>query len=157
MTREETVLLTRYVRACCPQQAIDKYTPDAWHDLLGDLELADCRAAVGTIARQQPFVAPSEIRAHIHAHPQAPGPHSQACRSRSCRECVWSWCSCTCHGQRAAIASRPAHAITRSPSTPDVAAWASKARRLLGSRRNRAIGKRKRSDYIPGPSPAGIR
>ena len=46
MTPHETLLLTRYVKACCPQQAIDEYTPDAWHDLLGDLSLADCRAAV---------------------------------------------------------------------------------------------------------------
>lgn len=61
MTHEETVLLARYVRACCPQQAIDEYTPDAWHDLLGDLELADCRAAVAAVAKRQPFVAPAEI------------------------------------------------------------------------------------------------
>ena len=37
MTPQETLLLTRYVKACCPQQAMDDFTPDAWHDLLGDL------------------------------------------------------------------------------------------------------------------------
>src|SRR6185437_11119173 len=58
-------LLTRYVKACCPQQQIDEYTPDAWHDLLGDLSLADCRAAVAEVAKRQPFVAPSEIRAEV--------------------------------------------------------------------------------------------
>ena len=58
MTHAETVLLTRYVKACCPQQAIDEYTPDAWHDLLGDLALADCRAAAAAVAKRQPFVAP---------------------------------------------------------------------------------------------------
>lgn len=65
MTPTETVLLTEYVRACCPQQAISEYTPDAWHDLLGDLELADCKAAVQAVAKRQPFVAAAEIRAEV--------------------------------------------------------------------------------------------
>lgn len=65
MTPSETVLLTEYIRACCPQQAIGEYTPDAWHDLLGDLSLADCKAAVAAVAKRQPFVAPAEIRAEV--------------------------------------------------------------------------------------------
>ena len=65
MTPSETVLLTEYIRACCPQQAIGEYTPDAWHDLLGDLSLADCKAAVAAVAKRQPFVAPSEVRAEV--------------------------------------------------------------------------------------------
>lgn len=65
MTRPETVLLTEYIRACCPQQAMGEYTPDAWHDLLGDLRLADCRLAAAEVAKRQPFVAPSEIRAEV--------------------------------------------------------------------------------------------
>lgn len=65
MTPRETVLLTEYVRACCPQQAIGEYTSDAWHDLLGDLSLADCKAAVAAVARRQPFVAPAEIRTEV--------------------------------------------------------------------------------------------
>lgn len=65
MTHEEAVILCRYVLACCPQQAIDEYTPDAWHDLLGDLSLADCRDAAAGVARRQPFVAPAEIRAEV--------------------------------------------------------------------------------------------
>lgn len=65
MTPEETLLLARYVKACCPQQAMDAYTPEAWHDLLGDLSLADCRHAVAEVAKMQPFVAPSEIRAAV--------------------------------------------------------------------------------------------
>lgn len=76
MTHEETVLLTRYVKACCPQQAIDKYTPVAWHDLLGHLGIDDCRAAVAAVASRQPFVAPAEIIAEVrrtqaHAKDQA--------------------------------------------------------------------------------------
>lgn len=65
MTPTETVLLTRYVKACCPQQAMDEYTPDAWHDLLGDLDPAECRSAVAAVAKRQPFVSPSEIRAEV--------------------------------------------------------------------------------------------
>ena len=65
MTHKETVILARFVKAACPQQAIDKYTPDAWHDLLGDLDLADCRTAATAVAKRQPFVAPAEIRAEV--------------------------------------------------------------------------------------------
>jgi hypothetical protein len=67
MTPREAVLLTRYVKACCPQQSIDEYTPDAWHDLLGDLSLDECRQAAAAVAKRQPFVAPAEIRAEVRA------------------------------------------------------------------------------------------
>ena len=65
MTPQETVLLTAYVKACCPQQAIGEYTPDAWHDLLGDLLFADCREAARNVGMRQPFIAPAEIRAEV--------------------------------------------------------------------------------------------
>lgn len=65
MTPVEAVLLTRYVEACCPQQRFDEYTPDVWHDLLGDLELEECKQAAATVARRQPFVAPAEIRTEV--------------------------------------------------------------------------------------------
>lgn len=67
MNRQEAVALARYVKACCPQQAIDEYTPDAWHDLLGDLDLDACRQAAARVARRQPFVAPAEIRTEVRA------------------------------------------------------------------------------------------
>ena len=63
MTPSETVILTRYVKALCPQQAIDEYTPDAWHDVLGGLTLTQARTAAANVASKQPFVAPSEILA----------------------------------------------------------------------------------------------
>lgn len=65
MTPEETVMLTKYVRACCPQQRLDEYTPDAWHELLGDLTLDDARTAVVEIVKRQPFVSPAEIRTQV--------------------------------------------------------------------------------------------
>lgn len=67
MNPREAVMLVRYVEACCPQQKFDEYSPDAWHDLLGDLAYEDCRAAARAIAQRQPFVAPSEIRAEVKA------------------------------------------------------------------------------------------
>jgi hypothetical protein len=65
MTPQETLVLVRYVKACCPQQAIDEYTPDAWHELLSDLGPEDCRDAVTAVARRQPFVSASEIRQEV--------------------------------------------------------------------------------------------
>ncbi|MFB6977736.1 zinc finger domain-containing protein [Streptomyces scopuliridis] len=65
MTPDETVVLARYVRALCPQQKFDEYTPDAWHDVLGDWPLAAARAAAAAVAKQQPFVSPAEIIGEI--------------------------------------------------------------------------------------------
>lgn len=65
MNPKETVLLTRYVKALCPQQKVDEYTPDAWHDVLADFALADARTAAAAVARKQPFVSPAEIVTEI--------------------------------------------------------------------------------------------
>lgn len=65
MNREETTKLTRYVKAACPQQAIDDFTPDVWFDFLRDLDVDDCIRAVRAIIDRQPFVAVSEIIAEV--------------------------------------------------------------------------------------------
>lgn len=65
MTPAESLLITRMVRAVCPQQKFDEYTPDAWHKLLEDLPFADCEAAVVALGRRQPFISPSEIHAEV--------------------------------------------------------------------------------------------
>ncbi|MGW4786149.1 zinc finger domain-containing protein [Streptomyces sp. NPDC004230] len=65
MNPSETVILARYVRALCPQQKFDEYTPDAWHDVLADYQLADARAAAAAVAKRQPFVSPAEIIGEI--------------------------------------------------------------------------------------------
>jgi hypothetical protein len=65
MNSQEAAVLCRYVRALCPQQKFDEFTPDAWHDVLGDYQLTDARQAAARIARRQPFVAPSEIADEI--------------------------------------------------------------------------------------------
>lgn len=122
MNNQETTALCRYVRALCPQQRFDEYTPDAWHDLLGDQQLDDARAAASRIARRQPFVAPSEILAEIRTirserlegfqyEPQ-PGDDNPAvylANLRAQRAAVAS-------GRRPPVVARPA-----LPSGPDVA------------------------------------
>lgn len=65
MIHQETTALCRYVRALCPQQKFDEYTPDAWHDVLGDYQLTDARAAAAAVAKRQPFVSPAEIIGEI--------------------------------------------------------------------------------------------
>ncbi|MEU1506473.1 hypothetical protein [Kitasatospora sp. NPDC005748] len=61
MNEDEAVILARYVRALCPQQKFDEYTPDAWYDLLQDYDLQACKQAAIELGRRQPFIAPAEI------------------------------------------------------------------------------------------------
>lgn len=65
MTPDETVILARYVRALCPQQKFDEYTPDAWHDVLKDYDLNEATEAAANVARKQAFVAPGEIATEV--------------------------------------------------------------------------------------------
>lgn len=97
MTPTETVMLVRFVKALCPQQAIDTYTPDAWHEVIGHLELAECREAAAAVARRKPFVSPSEIIREIADVRSVSEPHSTACRGSDHGDCRVSWCGCACH------------------------------------------------------------
>lgn len=67
------LMLVRYIKAQCPQQAIDVATPAAWYEIIGDLDYETARNAVRAVVRQQPFVSPSAIIAETerrpHAHP----------------------------------------------------------------------------------------
>jgi hypothetical protein len=65
MTPAEAITLCRMVKALCPQQAFDAYTPDAWALVLEDVRLQDAKDAAVAVARRQPFVAPSEIIAEV--------------------------------------------------------------------------------------------
>lgn len=65
MNAPEAVTLCRFAKACCPQQVFDQWTPDAWAELLGDITLELAKDAVLAVARRQPFVSPSEIRAEV--------------------------------------------------------------------------------------------
>lgn len=61
MTREETVALVRFIKAVSPAQAIDEWTPNFWHDIIGRLEFEEARNAVIAVKHSQPFVDPSDI------------------------------------------------------------------------------------------------
>lgn len=65
MTPLEATMLCRFTKAVCPQQAIDDFTPDAWHPLLADIRFEDAKAAVIAAAQVRPFVAPAEIRSEV--------------------------------------------------------------------------------------------
>lgn len=89
--------LAKYVHALCPQQAINEFTADAWHDLLAPLTLDEARTAVIAITRRRPFCAPSEILAEVAKARGRARPHSGACRAADHGDCRASWCSCSCH------------------------------------------------------------
>ena len=65
MTPLEATALCRFTKAVCPQQAIDEYTPDAWHPLLEDIRFEDAKAAVINAGKKKPFISPAEIRAEV--------------------------------------------------------------------------------------------
>lgn len=65
MTNADAVVLCRMAKAACPQQQFDQYTPDMWHELLGDLRFVDAREALVEVVKSQPFVSPAEIRDQV--------------------------------------------------------------------------------------------
>lgn len=71
MTEEDTVLLVGYVRALCPQQKFDEYSPDAWYDVLHDYSLDEAKTAAASVASRQPFVAPGEIATEVRKQRRA--------------------------------------------------------------------------------------
>ncbi|MGW0033632.1 hypothetical protein ACWDXD_27945 [Streptomyces sp. NPDC003314] len=71
MTDEEVVVLAGYVRALCPQQRFDEYTPDAWYDVLHDFTLDEARTAAAAVASRQAFVAPGEIATEVRKQRRA--------------------------------------------------------------------------------------
>jgi hypothetical protein len=65
MMVQEMAVLVRFVRALCPAQKIDEYTPDAWMLVIGDLEFADAEAAIKKLGRSQPFIAAADIAGEV--------------------------------------------------------------------------------------------
>lgn len=55
----------RLIRALCPQQRIDEYTADAWHEVIGHLDFETARDAVIAVKHGQAFVDPSDIIRHV--------------------------------------------------------------------------------------------
>jgi hypothetical protein len=65
VNQQETAILVRVVRATCPAQKIDEYTPDAWHPILAGISLEDARQAVAALGAELPFIAPADIVKHV--------------------------------------------------------------------------------------------
>jgi len=65
MNAAESLVIVRMVSSLCPQQRLDQYTPDIWHEILADLDFPECRTAVIELGKRQAFVAPSDIRAEV--------------------------------------------------------------------------------------------
>lgn len=49
MNGAEVLQLCRLVKACCPSQAFDEYSVDAWALILGSYDYADAKAAVAEL------------------------------------------------------------------------------------------------------------
>ena len=52
MNRTEAARLCRLVKACCPSQAIDEYTPDIWGEILASYAYADAAHVVRDLVGQ---------------------------------------------------------------------------------------------------------
>lgn len=61
MNDQEVGALIRIVKALCPAQKFDEFTPDAWLLVLDDIPLPDAVAALKPIARTNRFIAPTDI------------------------------------------------------------------------------------------------
>lgn len=65
MNETQMAILVRDVKALCPAQKFDEYTPDAWLEVIGDLDYDDAHAAIVALGRQQPFIGPSDIATEV--------------------------------------------------------------------------------------------
>jgi hypothetical protein len=67
MNKTDTVLLCRYIKAMCPAQTIDEYTPDAWADILDDITLEEAKAAIydGVRDRKWRFIDATDVVAGV--------------------------------------------------------------------------------------------
>lgn len=65
MNQQEALTLCRLAKAMCPQQAVDEFTPDAWHMLLDDIRFEDAKDALVAHCKVHAFVAPAEIRTGV--------------------------------------------------------------------------------------------
>ena len=65
MNTHETAIIMRGVRALCPAQKFDEYSPDMWEPVLADTEFADAKTAIIALGRRQPFISPGEIETEV--------------------------------------------------------------------------------------------
>lgn len=67
MNDQEIAALLRMVKALCPAQKFDEYTPDAWLLVLDDVPIEDAVATLKPLARTHRFIAPADIAEAIRA------------------------------------------------------------------------------------------
>ena len=71
MNQTEAIMLCRLVKAVCPSQALDQYTPDAWALILRHIDYNDAKQAVIDIASRplEPgksrYIEPGHIIAQV--------------------------------------------------------------------------------------------
>lgn len=65
MNSTETALIIRAVKALCPAQKFDEYTPDVWESVLADTDYADAKTAIIALRRASPWIGPSEIDTEV--------------------------------------------------------------------------------------------
>jgi len=64
---DELETITRAIKALCPAQKWDEYTPDLWLQVLGEVPYADAAAALGRLGGRQPWIGPADIKADFKA------------------------------------------------------------------------------------------
>lgn len=65
MTPTEIATIIGIVKALCPAQKFDEYTPDAWELVLEDFPFDDAKAALKTLGRQLRFISPADIAQEV--------------------------------------------------------------------------------------------
>lgn len=67
MEPNELELITRGIKALCPAQKWDEYTPDVWLQVLRKVKYAEAAAAVERLGARQPWIGPSDISKDVEA------------------------------------------------------------------------------------------
>lgn len=59
--------ITRAIKALCPAQKWDEFTPDVWLQVLRGVGFAEAAAAVERLGARQPWIGPSDISKEVRA------------------------------------------------------------------------------------------
>lgn len=65
MNATEAFTLVRMVRAICPSQKLDEFSPDAWAVVLSDIRFQEAHEAVANLGRTNHFIDPVDIRTEV--------------------------------------------------------------------------------------------
>lgn len=67
MESHELELITQGIKALCPAQRWDEYTPDVWLQVLRKVRYAEAASAVERLGARQPWIGPSDISKEVDA------------------------------------------------------------------------------------------